>query len=330
MIIEREQEMFVAAEDLRFELAARLRDEIADLRREQLERTEAGEGPAPGPGVAGAVRPRRTGPPRCRASRRDGPRGRAGGDRPARRGDRLPVARGPRPRGGRPLHRAARAPGARPLLGRRLARPRRAPTGPGTRRPSAAAVTRSCWRSGGSRAPTAPEGRLVRPGPLDRGAVAGRRSRDPGGRPGRRHVGPCSDASARPSRGRPARPDDCAAGSAARSRSPHRRPRGSLHADRWSPSAVAGSLGRTRIGRADLALGLRASTAAASAPRPATEDRAGRAVEIACPPRPRPVVDGPRPGDVRSAACACARSGARDRAACPGGRPRPGRTSSGG
>ena len=38
MIIEREQEMFAAAEDLRFELAARLRDEIGDLRREQLER----------------------------------------------------------------------------------------------------------------------------------------------------------------------------------------------------------------------------------------------------------------------------------------------------
>jgi excinuclease ABC subunit B len=44
MIIEREQEMFAAAEDLRFELAARLRDEIGDLRREQLERSHAAGG----------------------------------------------------------------------------------------------------------------------------------------------------------------------------------------------------------------------------------------------------------------------------------------------
>ena len=58
MVIEREQEMFAAAEDLRFELAARLRDEIADLRREQAERQQAGEASAP-PG--GAERPRRTG-----------------------------------------------------------------------------------------------------------------------------------------------------------------------------------------------------------------------------------------------------------------------------
>ena len=34
MIIEREQEMFVAAEDLRFELAARLRDEVGELKKE--------------------------------------------------------------------------------------------------------------------------------------------------------------------------------------------------------------------------------------------------------------------------------------------------------
>jgi excinuclease ABC subunit B len=37
MIVEREQEMLAAAEDLRFELAARLRDELADLRRELSE-----------------------------------------------------------------------------------------------------------------------------------------------------------------------------------------------------------------------------------------------------------------------------------------------------
>nr|WP_217915902.1 excinuclease ABC subunit UvrB [Miltoncostaea marina] len=70
MIIEREQEMFAAAEDLRFELAARLRDEIADLRREQRERSDAGEGAAPaggapgdegGDGAGGAGRPRRGG-----------------------------------------------------------------------------------------------------------------------------------------------------------------------------------------------------------------------------------------------------------------------------
>jgi excinuclease ABC subunit B len=39
MVVEREQEMFVAAEELKFEQAARLRDEIADLRREILERS---------------------------------------------------------------------------------------------------------------------------------------------------------------------------------------------------------------------------------------------------------------------------------------------------
>ncbi len=44
MIVDREQEMFVAAEELKFEHAARLRDEIADLRRELLERS--GDGPA--------------------------------------------------------------------------------------------------------------------------------------------------------------------------------------------------------------------------------------------------------------------------------------------
>ena len=47
MVIEREQEMFAAAEDLRFELAANLRDEIADLRREQRERAEAGDPDSP-------------------------------------------------------------------------------------------------------------------------------------------------------------------------------------------------------------------------------------------------------------------------------------------
>ena len=46
MIVEREQEMFAAAEELRFELAARLRDEIADLRQEQLSRAQAGGGGA--------------------------------------------------------------------------------------------------------------------------------------------------------------------------------------------------------------------------------------------------------------------------------------------
>ena len=75
MIIEREQEMFVAAEDLRFELAARLRDEIADLRREQLERAEAGEGPAPGPGGGEPSRAARGAPvPRKSARRAAGAR----------------------------------------------------------------------------------------------------------------------------------------------------------------------------------------------------------------------------------------------------------------
>ncbi len=61
MIIEREQEMFAAAEDLRFELAARLRDEIADLRREQAEREEAGEGASPAEAPPAGERPRRAG-----------------------------------------------------------------------------------------------------------------------------------------------------------------------------------------------------------------------------------------------------------------------------
>ena len=36
LIVDLEQEMFVAAEELRFEYAAKLRDEIKDLRRELL------------------------------------------------------------------------------------------------------------------------------------------------------------------------------------------------------------------------------------------------------------------------------------------------------
>ena len=48
MVVEREQEMYVAAEELKFELAARLRDEIADLRREMQARS--GEAPPDRPG----------------------------------------------------------------------------------------------------------------------------------------------------------------------------------------------------------------------------------------------------------------------------------------
>ena len=50
MIVELEEEMLAAAEDLRFEYAAKLRDEIRDLRRE-LERAEA-EGEAETPAGA--------------------------------------------------------------------------------------------------------------------------------------------------------------------------------------------------------------------------------------------------------------------------------------
>ena len=42
MIIELEQEMLAAAEELRFEYAARLRDEIEELRRELLQIESAG------------------------------------------------------------------------------------------------------------------------------------------------------------------------------------------------------------------------------------------------------------------------------------------------
>jgi excinuclease ABC subunit B len=69
MIIEREQAMFAAAEDLRFELAARLRDEIADLRREALERAGAaadgdggGEGGPPAAAAPAGPRPRGSAP----------------------------------------------------------------------------------------------------------------------------------------------------------------------------------------------------------------------------------------------------------------------------
>jgi len=54
--------MFVAAEELKFEHAARLRDEIADLRRELLERS--GDGPA------ADARPRGTTPVPRRSGRR--------------------------------------------------------------------------------------------------------------------------------------------------------------------------------------------------------------------------------------------------------------------
>ena len=58
MIVEREQEMFAAAEELRFELAARLRDEIADLRGEQLQRLRAGGRGGEGARGGGAAPPR--------------------------------------------------------------------------------------------------------------------------------------------------------------------------------------------------------------------------------------------------------------------------------
>src|SRR5205807_6699065 len=50
LIVELEEEMLAAAEDLRFEYAAKLRDEIRDLRRE-LQRAEA-EGEAETPAGA--------------------------------------------------------------------------------------------------------------------------------------------------------------------------------------------------------------------------------------------------------------------------------------
>jgi excinuclease ABC subunit B len=71
MIIEREQEMFAAAEDLRFELAARLRDEIGDLRREQLERAHAG---GEGAGADGEARRPSAPVPRRSARRAAGKR----------------------------------------------------------------------------------------------------------------------------------------------------------------------------------------------------------------------------------------------------------------
>jgi excinuclease ABC subunit B len=43
-IVELEEEMLAAAEDLRFEYAARLRDELRDLRRDLKELIEIGGG----------------------------------------------------------------------------------------------------------------------------------------------------------------------------------------------------------------------------------------------------------------------------------------------
>ncbi len=67
MIVQKESEMFQAAEELRFELAARIRDEIADLRTalssgdESVAAPESeGEEPAPAP----RTDPKRTAPPR--------------------------------------------------------------------------------------------------------------------------------------------------------------------------------------------------------------------------------------------------------------------------
>ena len=46
MIVELEEEMLAAAEDLRFEYAAQLRDELRELRRD-LQEIRAGEAPLP-------------------------------------------------------------------------------------------------------------------------------------------------------------------------------------------------------------------------------------------------------------------------------------------
>ena len=58
MVVELEEEMIVAADDLRFEYAAQLRDEIRELRRE-LREVHAGEAPveetAPSEAPAGEV-----------------------------------------------------------------------------------------------------------------------------------------------------------------------------------------------------------------------------------------------------------------------------------
>jgi excinuclease ABC subunit B len=84
MIVEREQEMFAAAEELRFELAARLRDEIADLRGELLARHGDGGGAAEGAAAAPAAGagPRRGGSaPVPRKSGRRGGRSSEGGRR---------------------------------------------------------------------------------------------------------------------------------------------------------------------------------------------------------------------------------------------------------
>ena len=82
MIVEREQAMFAAAEELRFELAARLRDEIADLRQEQLSRAQAADGDGGGDGPAapaapeGAARRRGSAPVPRKQSRRSSGSGR--------------------------------------------------------------------------------------------------------------------------------------------------------------------------------------------------------------------------------------------------------------
>ncbi len=53
MVVELEEEMLAAAEDLRFEYAAQLRDELRELRRD-LQEIRSGEGPVPAPAPADA------------------------------------------------------------------------------------------------------------------------------------------------------------------------------------------------------------------------------------------------------------------------------------
>ena len=147
MIIEREQEMFAAAEELRFELAARLRDEIADLRRELLERRGRPAATADGGrGRAGAARARATSAPVPRRSARRAAGEGAGGDRRLRprRGDRS--GRWPR-RGWRrtTCSSPCTACPCRARSGARGGRPRRDDDRPGARTRAAA---ESSWQVG--------------------------------------------------------------------------------------------------------------------------------------------------------------------------------------
>ena len=183
-IVELEEEMLAAADELRFEYAARLRDEIRDLRRELRAAAEASAREAPRPAAHRAPVPGRRRPaelvrrraPRpalaahARPLRDPGQRGHAAADpgRPGRaplRGlaaalaDAAALAAAPRADVLCGVGRAGLQP-ARGSAARGLRRRRRARAGRATRR-----ACGRCRASGRTRRPPSPRSRSARPSP---------------------------------------------------------------------------------------------------------------------------------------------------------------------